>query len=85
MIMHFQKYVIRYTLTNIMSIDESINEAQEDNVNISKYYKWEWSQSILLRYLLSAHHRLPLLHTENNMVIYEKEEKTFINFKLDIC
>ena len=41
MIMHFQKYVIRYTLTNIMSIDESINEAQEDNVNISKYYKWE--------------------------------------------
>ena len=46
--MHFQKNIIRYTLTNIISIDENINEAQKDDVNINKPGKWEFSQSIPL-------------------------------------
>ena len=80
--MHFQKNVIWYTLTNIMSIDEKTNKAQKDDMNINKSEKWEFSLSIPLWYLLSAHYRLPLSHMENNKVL---NEKTIINFKLDLC
>ena len=38
--MDFQNNAIRYTLTNIISIDEKINEAQKDDVNINKSRKW---------------------------------------------
>ena len=70
--MHFQKDIVRYTLTNIISIYENINEAQKDDVNINKSEKLLFSQSIPLQYLLSAHHRLTLLHMESKMVISEK-------------
>ena len=33
---HFQENVIQCTLTNIMSIDEKINEAQKDDANMNK-------------------------------------------------
>ena len=62
-----------------MSIDLKINEAQKDDVNISKSVKWGLSQSITLQYLLSAYHCLPLSNMENNMVINEKEEKISIS------
>ena len=52
-----------------MSIDEKINEAHKDDMNMNKPEKWELSQLIQLRYMLSAHHCLPLPHMENNMVI----------------
>ena len=55
-----------------MSIDEKIDEAQKDDVNINKSEKWELSLSIPLWYLLSAHHCMPLSHMENNMVINER-------------
>ena len=42
--MNFQKNIIQYTLKNIMSIDEKINEAQKDEVNINKSEKWEFYQ-----------------------------------------
>ena len=32
---NFQNNAIRYTLTNVMSIDEKINEAYKDDVNIN--------------------------------------------------
>ena len=72
--MHSQNNVIWYTLTNIMSIDEKINETKEDDVNISKSENVECFQSIPLRYLFSAHHRLPLSHMTNKMVMNEKEK-----------
>ena len=81
---NFQNNIIQYTLTNIISIDEKINEAHKHDVNINKSGKWEFSQSIPLQYLLSADNRLPLSRMENNMVINEKEF-FLINFKLDIC
>ena len=37
--MHYQNNVIQYTLTNIMSISEKINEAQKDDVNMIKSEK----------------------------------------------
>ena len=37
---NFQKNIIRYTLTNRMSIDEKIDEAQKDDVNINKSKEW---------------------------------------------
>ena len=64
--------MIRYTLENIMSIDENINESHKDNANINKSEKWELSQSIPLGYILSAYHHLPLLQMANKMVINVK-------------
>ena len=58
--MNFQKNTIWYKMTNVMSIDEKTNKAQKYDVNMNKSGKWELHQSIPLRYLLSAHHRLPL-------------------------
>ena len=66
---HFQKNIIRYTLSNIMSIDEKNNEAQKYDVNIDKSGKWEFSQSVTLRYLLISHHCLPLFHMADKMLI----------------
>ena len=37
---HFQNNIIRYTLTNIMSIDEKINEAKKYDMNINKSKQW---------------------------------------------
>ena len=41
---NFQKNTIRYIFTNIMSIDEKINEAHKDEVNIKKSEEWKLSQ-----------------------------------------
>ena len=38
--MHFQNNIIRYTLTNMIPIDENINEAKKNDVNINKSEKW---------------------------------------------
>ena len=70
--MHHQKNIIRYTLTNIMSIYEKINESHKYDVNMNKTGNWKFSRSIPLKYLLSAHNRLPILHMGNKMVINEK-------------
>ena len=35
MIIHFQNNVIWYTLKNIRSIDEKINKAKKDDININ--------------------------------------------------
>ena len=50
---HFQNNSIWYTLTNMMSINGKINQAKKYDVNINKSKKWELSQSIPLRCLLS--------------------------------
>ena len=44
--MYFRKNNIWYTLTNIMSIDLKINEAQKDDVNISKPEKLEFPNKL---------------------------------------
>ena len=71
--MHLQNNVIQYTLTNIMSISEKINEAQKDDVNMIKSEKWLFTQSIPLHYKLSTNHCLLLSGMAKNMVINEKE------------
>ena len=35
--MNFQMNAIRYKLTNILSIDEKVNEANKDDENINKF------------------------------------------------
>ena len=56
-----------------MSIDEKTNIAKKYDVNIKTYKKWNFSESITWRYLLSAYHRLHLWYMSNKMVINEKE------------
>ena len=70
--MCFQNNAIRCTLTNIMSIDEIINETNKDDLNINKSEKWLLSQSIPLQYILSSYHHLRILHMVYMMVINEK-------------
>ena len=40
--MHFQNNFIRYTLTNIIPIDEKPNKAKKDDANINESEKWEF-------------------------------------------
>ena len=82
---NFQNNFIWYTLTNIMLVDEKINESQKQGVNINKSEIWRFSQSITLQYLLSAYLFLPFLYMSSKMVMNEKGKKKFINFKQDIC
>ena len=58
--MQLKKNDISYTLTNIMPIDENINESKKNDVNIHKSEKIRIPQSIPLQYLLSAYHHMPL-------------------------
>ena len=76
------KTIFWYTLKNIRAIDEKINEEQKYCMNINRPDKWELSQSIPLRYLLSAHHYLPLSNMENKMVTNEKVKKTIYQFQV---
>ena len=75
--MRFQKNIIPYTLTNIISVDDKLNKAQKDDVIINKSEKWQLYQSIQLQYLPSANYCLHLLHMENNMVVNEKERTIY--------
>ena len=61
---------------------QKINEAQKDDRNIYRSGKKEFPQSIPLRYLLSAYHRLPLSHMANIIVIVKKK-KTIYQFQVE--
>ena len=58
-----------------------INEANKYDLNINKSKEWELSQSIPLRYLLSAYHSLTFQHMTNKMAMNEKE-KTVYQFQV---
>ena len=65
--LHFQNNVISFTLTNILSFDENMNESDKYDVKIKTSEKWNFSKSIPLRYLLITYNRTPLWHMANNM------------------
>ena len=54
-----------------MSIDEKINEAKKNDMNIKKFEKWEFSKSIPLQYSFSAYNLLPLSRISDKVLISE--------------
>ena len=79
---NFQNNIIWYTLTNIMVVDEKINEAKKYGVTINKSDKWGLSNSITLQYLLSAYHFLTFLYMSSKMVMNKKGKKPIYPFQV---
>ena len=68
---HFKNNGICYTLKYIIFIDEKSVKQIKMMLIFKKSGKWEFPQTILSRYILIAHHSLPLSHVANNMATNE--------------
>ena len=80
--LHFQNIEIRFTSTNILPVDKKMKKARKYDLKIKTYEKWNFSESIALRYLLSAYNRLPIWNMVNKMVTNKNENKKIDQFQV---